>query len=192
MKGENRQNSTTEKPVKKAAVRSGKECAYLAVFVSLLIASQLALSFVPGVEIVTVSFVAYSLVMGARRSMVAATAFSLLRGLVFGFFPTVLLLYLIYFNLLALCFGLIGRKWQVGVKTLPFFIAIACFCTVCFTMIDNVLTPLWYAYSAEATRAYFLASLPFVLPQVVCVATSVAFLLLPLNKAFSLLKKQLF
>ena len=144
------------------------------------------------VEIVTVLFVAYSLAMGARRSMVAATAFSLLRGFVFGFFPTVLLLYLIYFNLLALCFGLIGRKWQVGVKTLPFLIAIACFCTVFFTMIDNLITPLWYAYSAEAARAYFLASLPFMIPQVICTALSVFFLLLPLNKAFSLVKKQLF
>ena len=178
--------------MKKAAVRSGKECAYLAVFVTLLIASQLALSFVPGVEIVTVSFVAYSIAMGARRGMVVATAFSILRGFVFGFFPTVLLLYLIYFNLLALCFGLIGRKWQVGVKTLPFLVLIACFCTVCFTLIDCVLTPLWYAYSAEAARAYFLASLPFVLPQVVCVALSVSLLLLPLNKALLLVKRQLF
>ncbi len=192
MNEENGRNSEAKKHVKKAAVRSAKECAYLAVFVSLLIASQLALSFVPGVEIVTVSFVAYSLAMGARRSMIAATAFSLLRGLVFGFFPTVLLLYLIYFNLLALCFGLIGRKWQVGVKTLPFLIAIACLCTVCFTLIDCVLTPLWYAYSAEAANAYFFASLPFVLPQVICTAVSVAFLLIPLNKAFLLVKKQLF
>ncbi len=191
MNGENCQNPTIKKRVKKGA-RSARECAYLAAFVALLIAAQLALSFVPGVEIVTVLFVAYSLVMGVRRSMLAATAFSILRGFVFGFFPTVLLLYLIYFNLLALCFGLIGRKWQVGIKTLPFLIAVACFCTVCFTMLDNLLTPLWYAYSAQAANAYFLASLPFLLPQVVCVAVSVAFLLLPLNKAFLLIKKQLF
>ena len=191
MNGENRQNPTIKKRVKKGA-RSARECAYLAAFVALLIAAQLALSFVPGVEIVTVLFVAYSLVMGVRRSMLAATAFSILRGFVFGFFPTVLLLYLIYFNLLALCFGLIGRKWKVGIKTLPFLIAVACFCTVCFTMLDNLLTPLWYAYSAQAANAYFLASLPFLLPQVVCVAVSVAFLLLPLNKAFLLIKKQLF
>ena len=192
MNEEKLQNGTTEKPVKKAAVRSAKECAYLAVFVSLLIASQIALSFIPGVEIITVSFVAYSLAMGTRRSMLAATAFSLLRGFVFGFFPSVLLLYLIYFNLLALCFGLIGWKWQVGVKTLPLLALIACLCTVCFTLIDCVLTPLWYAYSAEAANAYFLASLPFVLSQVICTAISVSLLLLPLNKAFSLVKKQLF
>ena len=192
MNGENSPNLTTEKRVKKAGVRSAKECAYLAVFVALVIAAQLAFSFVPGVEIVTVSFVAYSLVMGARRAMVAATAFSLLRGFVFGFFPTVLVLYLVYFNLLALCFGLLGIKWRAGLKTLPWLVLIACVCTVCFTLIDCVLTPFWYGYSAKAAKAYFLASLPFMIPQVICTAVSVSLLLLPLTKAFSLVKKHLF
>ncbi len=192
MNEENRQNSTTEKRVKKAAARSAKECAYLAAFVALVIAEQIVFSFVPGVEIVTVSFVAYAFVMGARRGMVAATAFSLLRGLVFGFFPTVLVLYLVYFNLLALCFGLLGLKWRVSWKTLPWLVLIACVCSAGFTMIDNVLTPLWYGYSAQATKAYFLASLPFMLSQMICTAVSVAFLLIPLAKVFSLMKKQLF
>lgn len=192
MKDENRENSTKETCGKKAAVRSAKECAYLAVFVALVIAAQIVFSFLPGVEIVTVSFVAYSLVMGVRRGIVAATAFSLLRQLVFGFFPSVLVLYLIYFNLLAFCFGLIGLKWRAGVKTLPWLILIACVCTVFFTLIDNVLTPIWYAYSANAARAYFFASLPFMLSQVVCTALSVALLLVPLAKVFSLSKKQLF
>ena len=191
MKDENRQNTAMEKPVKKAAVRSAKECAYLATFVALLIVSQFMLSFFPGVEIVTVLFVAYSLVMGWRRGVVAATAFALLRQLVFGFFFSVLLLYLLYFNLLALCFGLLGQAWRVGVKTLPWLVMIACVCTVAFTMIDNLITPLWYGYSATATKAYFLASLPFVLPQVVCSAVSVALLAVPLCKAFSFVKRSL-
>ena len=185
------QNRATEKRDKKG-VRSAKECAYIAVFVALLIAVQLVFSIVPGVEIVTVLFVAFSVVMGERRGMIAATAFSLLRQFVFGFFPSVLLLYLIYFNLLTLCFGLLGRKWKVGGKTLPFFVGIAYVCTVCFTLIDDVITPLWYAYTFEAAKAYFFASLPFVLPQVVCTALSVSLLLFPLNKAFFLVKKQLF
>lgn len=192
MKDENNQNPTTGKRVKKVAVRSAKECAYLAVFVALVIAGQIVFSFVPGVEIVTVSFVAYSFVMGVGRGTVAATAFSLLRGLVFGFFPTVLILYLVYFNLLALCFGFLGLKWRASVKTLPWLVLIACVCSVGFTMIDNVLTPLWYGYSAKATRAYVLASLPFMISQVICTAVSIAFLLIPLTKAFSLIKKQLF
>ena len=87
---------------------SAKELAYISVFVALLIAVQLILSFIPGVELVTVLFVAYSFSMGVRRGMLAATTFSLLRQLDFGFFPTVLVLYLIYFNLLCLLFGLLG------------------------------------------------------------------------------------
>ena len=191
MNEKNRQNKTTGKRVKKAAARSGKECVYLAAFVALVIAAQIVFSFLPGVEIVTVSFVAYSLVMGVRRGMIAATAFSLLRGLVFGFFPTVLVLYLIYFNFLSICFGLVGCKWRAGVKTLPWIVLIACVSTVCFTLIDNVLTPLWHSYSAKAARAYFLASLPFMIPQIVCTAVSVTLLLLPLTKVFALMKKQL-
>ena len=191
MKGENEQNSTT-KMRKRKGVRSAKECAYLAAFVALLIASQFVLSIVPGVEIVTVLFVAFSLVMGARRGMIAATAFSLLRQFVFGFFSTVLLLYLIYFNLLALCFGLLGGKWKLSGKTLPLFVALACVCTLCFTLLDNVITTLWYAYSVEAAKAYFFASLPIALLQVVCTAISVSLLLLPLCKTLFFAKKQLF
>ncbi|MBQ7368316.1 MAG: hypothetical protein IJW60_01240 [Clostridia bacterium] len=192
MNDENRQNPTTEKTAKKAAVRSAKECAYLAAFVALVIAVQFVLSFVPGVELVTVLFVTYSLTMGARRGMTAATAFSLLRQLVFGFFPTVLVLYLLYFNLLALSFGLLGLKLPVKAKTLPLLTALACLGTVCFTLIDNVLTPLWYGYSASAAWAYFVAAFPFMIPQVICTAVSVATLALPLVKAFYVIKKQLF
>ena len=191
MKGENGQNLMV-KMQKRKGVRSAKECAYLSAFVALLVAMQLVLSIVPGVELVTVLFVAFSLVMGAKRAMFAATAFSLLRQFVFGFFPAVLLLYLIYFNLLGLCFGLLGRKWGLSGKTLPLFVVIACVCTMCFTLLDNVITPLWYAYTFEAAKAYFFASLPFLIPQVTCTAISVSLLLFPLGKAFLLVKKQLF
>ena len=68
----------------------GKDCAYIAVFVALTIAAQLCLSFLPGVEVVTVLFITFSFVFGCRRGVAAATVFSLLRQLIFGFFPTVL------------------------------------------------------------------------------------------------------
>ena len=57
-------------------LRAAKECAYLAVFVALLIAAQFVFSFLPGVEIVTVLFVGYAFVFGVKRGMLAATAFS--------------------------------------------------------------------------------------------------------------------
>ena len=71
MNGKNGQNST-----KKNTRAVGKDCAYIAVFVALTIAAQLCLSFLPGVEVVTVLFVAFSFVFGCRKGIAAATAFA--------------------------------------------------------------------------------------------------------------------
>ena len=174
---------------KKHNLSTAKECALISVFVSLVISAQIILSAVPGVEIVTVLFVVYSYVCGAKRGMISATAFSLLRQIIFGFFPTVLVLYLIYYNMLTLIFGLIGKRIKYSIKWLPIIVMIACFCTVFFTMIDNVLTPIWYGYSKKATKLYFIASLPFVASQVICTAVSVSCLFIPLYKAFKTVYK---
>ena len=178
-----------QEKVKGLLVQSAKECAYLATFVALTITVQTLLSFLAGIELVTVLFVSYSFARGAKRGMLAATAFSLLRNFIFGLYPTVLLLYLVYYNFLALLFGFLGRKVQKPLKTLPWITVVACLCTVLFTMLDNLITPLWYHYSAQAARLYFYASLPFMFPQVVCTAISVFCLFLPLHKVFSMLKK---
>jgi len=167
----------------------GKECAYIAVFVALTIAAQLCLSVVPGVEIVTVLFVAFSFAFGVRRGMIAGTAFSLLRQLVFGFLPVVLILYLLYFNALTALFGFLGKKWQTVRKRLLWIVLIACVCTVCFTLLDNLLTVLWYAYAPRAAKIYFYASLSVMLPQVVCTAVTVTVLFTPLCKIFQRLEK---
>lgn len=179
MNGKNGQNSTRRK------VRAiGKDCAYLAVFVSLTIAAQLCLAAVPGVEVVTVLFVAFAFAFGCRMGMIAATAFSLLRQFVFGFYPTVLVLYLIYYNLLALLFGFLGRHIALTPKRVPILTVIACVCTVCFTMLDNILTPLWLGYSGRVLKMYFWASFSFMIPQVICTAVSVGVLFYPLTKIF--------
>ncbi len=170
--------------------RSAKESAYIAVFVALVIAVQFALSAVPGVELVTVLFVAYAFAQGVRRGMIAATAFTFLRQLIFGFYPIVFVLYIIYFNLLTLCFGFLGHKIKNVLKFLPLLVIIACICTVCFTMIDNVLTPLWLGFDKRSTLLYFKASLPFMIPQVICTAISVTALFFPLYKAFGLIGKK--
>lgn len=162
----------------------GKTCAYIGVFVALTIAAQLCLSFLPGVEVVTVLFVTFSFVFGWKNGMAAATAFSLLRQLVFGFFPTVLVLYLIYYNLLALAFGVLGRKVKLHPKNLIWLTAVACVCTVGFTLLDNIITPLWYGYSGRVLRLYFMASFSVMIPQVVCTAVSVGVLFLPLTSLF--------
>lgn len=168
---------------------NAKDCAFIAVFVALVIAAQLVLSVVPGVELVTVMFVAFSFAFGVKRGVIAATAFAFLRQIVFGVFPTVLVLYLIYFNLLACVFGTLGWKVKPTVKNLVWLTTVACLCTVGFTMIDNILTPLWYGYTPRAAEAYFFASFSFMIPHLVCTAASVGVLFLPLERIFKWIKR---
>lgn len=179
----------TQKTTKKSIIkRTSKDCAYIAVFVALLIAAQLCFAFIPGVEIVTVLFITYSFTFGVKRGVLAAVAFSLVRQLVFGFFPKVLVLYLLYYPVLGLLFGWLGRKVKSPVRALWWLTLTACACSVFFTMIDNIITPLWDAYTKEAARAYFFASLPVMLSQGICTAATVAFLFLPLERVFRLVK----
>lgn len=180
-----------EKNRAKFAIKStARELAQLAVFVALVIAAQFALSFIPGVEIVTLLFVSYAFAFGIRRGMLAATAFSLLRQLLFGFFPTVLILYLIYYNALTAFFGLLGKKWDKPLKNLWWLTLVACLFTTCFTMLDNIITPLWYGYTQKAARAHFIASLPVMFPQILCTAVTVGGLFFPLYKVFELIKRK--
>ena len=178
------------KDFKKGILTSAKEIARIAVFVALAIAAQYLLSAVPSVEVITLLFSAFAFVYGAARGAIAGVAFSLLRQFLFGFFPTVLVLYLVYYPLLSLCFGLLGR-WtkKTDWKTALIASALACVCTVAFTMIDNLITPLFSGYSERARGLYFAASLPFMGRQLICVAISVGGLFFPLTKAFFLLKK---
>ena len=171
--------------------RSAKECAYLAVFVALVIAAQVVFSAIPGVELVTVLIVAYAFVYGAYRGMTAATAFALVRQLVFGFYPTVLVLYLIYYNLLAFAFGLLGRTKKPPQRILLWIVLLACVGTICFSLIDNILTPVWYGYSKKATQLYFTASLPFMIPQTINCAITVSLLFMPLHRVFFVTKRTL-
>lgn len=180
-----------EKPKPKLTIKTtAREVARLAVFVALVIAAQLALAFVVGVEVVTLLFVTYAFTFGVRRGTLAATAFSLLRQLLFGFYPNVLLLYLTYYNGLTLCFGFLGGKVKNPLKNLWWLTLTACLCTVCFTLLDDVITPLWYGYTAKAARAYRIASLNAMLPQVVCTGVTVGILFIPLYKAFCLIKRK--
>jgi hypothetical protein len=179
------------KNIAKTTIKNtAKELAQLAVFVALVIAAQFALSFIPGVEVVTLLFVSYAFVFGVRRGMLAATAFSLLRQLLFGFFPNILVLYLLYYNALTALFGFLGKRVGKPLKNLWWIILLACLCTACFTMLDNILTPLWFRYTQKAARAHFIASLPVMFPQIVCTAVTVGGLFFPLYKAFQLIKRK--
>jgi hypothetical protein len=178
---EGQKNTQREK-----VLSASKRCAYIAVFVALVIAAQLCLAAIPGVEVVTLLFVSFAFAFGVKEGVVAATAFSLLRLLIFGFYPNVLLLYLIYYNSLAALFGFLGGRVKNPIRALWWIVLVACLCTALFSMLDNLITILWYQYAPKAARAYFFASLSVLLPQVICTAVTVAFLFLPLQKVFAL------
>lgn len=172
--------------------KSAKEIAYLALFSALVIGGQYALSAIPGVEIVTVLFVSYSFCMGKSRGMCAATTFSLLRQIVFGIFPTVLILYLVYFNFLAFLFGWLGNvSRKTGRTRLWLVTLLACLCTAFFTLLDWGISSIWFGYTWKAAKAYLLGSVSFALPQILCSLLTVGYLFLPLCKVFQTARKNL-
>ncbi len=179
------------KKQKGRGVSLAKECAYAATFTALLIAAQLCLAAIPSVEVVTPLFLSYAFAFGGRRGAVVGVAFSLLRQLVFGFFPSVLVLYLLYYPLTAALFGWLGGKVRKPLPALWWLTGIACFCTFGFSLLDSVITPLWYRFTAQASWAYFLASLPIAGTQVVCTAATVALSFLPLTRALAIARKGL-
>ena len=171
-------------------MRAAKEIAPNGVFTALLIGGQIVLSGISGVEIVTVLLLSFSYYFGIRRGLFVANAFSLLRCLIFGFFPNVIILYLVYYNLFVLAFGLLGIRFKKELNLVIHIILViaACIMTIIFTGLDDIITPLYYRFSIDAMRAYALASLTAVIPQVICTIVTVSFLLPILNRVFGNIK----
>lgn len=224
---------------------NARKVALCAVFVALLIAVQYVMSFVPGVELVTVLLLCFCYVSGPYAGMVTATSFSLLRCLIYGFYPNVIILYLVYYNLFAALFGFLSRRsappwisifllilisvfsayfaaaglpvsivyrrrvsvmlWIVfavatvvlGIysvlliknksekgRELASVTTFAVICTICFTLLDDIITPLFYGYSREATSAYFIASLYVMIANIICTLITVLLLFHPLVAVF--------
>lgn len=189
-----RERAVEEKPVpeknvsaqkKQSALRGVGYVAVAAVFTALLLGAQYALWFVKGVEVVTVLLLVFSYRFGVKCGVLSAVAFSLLRCLLFGFFPNVVLLYLIYYPLFAACFGILGNvlRRRVDLKTQLLVTALAVLFTALFTLLDDALTPLFYGYTKEAALAYFLASLPTMAMQCACALLTVFLLFRPLMAA---------
>ena len=186
-----RERAGEEKPVpeknvsaqkKQSALRGVGYVAVVAVFTALLLAAQYALWFAKGVEAVTVLLLVFSYRFGVRCGVLSAVAFSLLRCLLFGFFPNVVLLYLIYYPLFAACFGGVGNalRRRADLKTQLLLTALAVLFTALFTLLDDAVTPLFYGYTKEAALAYFLASLPTMAMQCACALLTVFLLFRPL------------
>ena len=156
----------------------------VAMCVALLIAGQLALSSVSGIEVVTVMLLCFCYCYGVRHGIAIATTFSLLRCFVFGFQINVIVLYLVYYNLFAIFFGWLGARFT-GKNTLlktVIVVASAVVFTALFTLLDDVITPAIYGFNENATRVYFYQSLTAVIPQTICAAVTVSLLFHPLTK----------
>ena len=156
----------------------------VAVCVAMLIGAQLALSGISGVEIVTVMLLCLCFSYGIRTGMAIATTFSLLRCLIFGFQVNVIVLYLIYYNVFALFFGWLGARFagKISFAKQLVVVAAAVVFTACFTLLDDVITPLIYGFNANVTKVYFVQSLSALIPQTICAAISVSVLFVPLTK----------
>lgn len=247
--------------LKRKKLNSARYITYIALCTALLIGGQYALSFVSGIEIVTVSLLCFSSYFGVSCGVLCAVCFSLLRNVIWGIYPPVLVLYLIYYPLFALCFGLLGKVknssfneakiwlfiavnallaalsaagfclaafnvikisalYANTVKVLLYIISSLCavmliafnvifilakkniFCggkilklflftatatafTVCFTLLDDIISPLMLGLSKSASLTYFYASFIAMLPQAVCTVATVTVLYYPITAALT-------
>ena len=161
-----------------------KSIVRVAICVAMLIGVQMALSAISGVELVTVMMLCLCFSYGVRTGMTIATVFSLLRCFVFGFQVNVIVLYLIYYNLFALFYGWLGMRFTGKISFLQRItvVASAMVLTVCFTLLDDVLTPLMYGFHENAAKVYFLQSLYALIPQTLCAMVTVSVLFTPLTR----------
>ena len=156
----------------------------VAMSVALLIAVQMALTAISGIELVTVILLCLSFCYGIRTGMTIATAFSLLRCLYFGVSINIIVMYLIYYNLFALFFGWLGKRFAGNMTLLRHGIieVAAVIFTALFTVLDNTITVLMFGFQGNAAKVYFLQSLTAMIPQIICAAVTVSLLFIPLTK----------
>lgn len=240
---------------------TAKNLAYIAVMTALLIGGQFALSFVAGVEVVTVLLLCFSAYFGVITGVATAVCFCTLRCLIWGFMPNVVLLYFIYYPLFAALFGLLGkikderfddakvslliivnvillvisaaalscalfdiikisRLYKATIKAFLYaiaglggallvafnvfyalvkrkvlksgkplkiflFTAVAAVCTICFTLLDDVISPLIVGMDRLTALTYFYGSFLAMLPQTVCTVATVSTLYFPLTFALT-------
>jgi hypothetical protein len=171
-------------------MKKTKDIVRVAMCVAMLIGGQLALSSISGIEIVTVMLLCFSYSYGIKNGIAIATTFSLLRCFIFGFYVNVIVLYLVYYNLFAIFFGLLGKRFSDKTSLLRTIIVVASAMvfTMCFTLLDDILTPLMFGFSAGAAKAYFFASLYAIIPHTICTMVTVSVFFNPLTRVISKIK----
>ena len=171
-------------------MKSAKLIILPGVYTALLICTQLVLSSVSGIELVTILLLCFCYRYGVKQGLLVANAFSLLRCLVFGFNVNVVVLYLIYYNIFSITFGLLGKVFKGGysIKIHAWIVVFSVLLTFGFTMLDNVVTPLTFGFTWKATKAYFFASFYTLVPHLVCAFLTTLLLFAPLIKVMKPLK----
>ena len=156
----------------------------VAMYTALLIAGQVALSGVAGVEIVTVMLLCFCYHYGIRQGIAVATTFSFLRCFLVGFEPDIIALYLIYYNLFALFFGWLGARFAGKTTLWKIVIVVVCAVvfTALFTVIDDTIKILIYKMRGNAARIYVIQSLPVMATQMTCTVATVSLCFVPLNQ----------
>ena len=122
--------------------------------------------------------------------LLVANAFSILRCFIFGFFLNVIILYLVYYNIFVIVFGLLGRRFKrkLSLYSHAIVIAVAVLMTAFFTLLDNAIATVYYSFTWEAAKRYYILSLTAVIPQVICTLVTVTLLLPVLLKIYSATK----
>ena len=77
----------------------------------------------------------------------------------------------------------LGGKARIG-REAAVLASLAAFCTVCFTLLSDVITPLFYGWSMDVAIGYFYTGFFAMVPQTLCAAVSVTLLFYPLERAF--------
>ena len=94
------------------------------------------------------------------------------------------MLYLVYYNLFAIFFGWLGKRFSGGTSLLKTVVVVvsAVVFTVCFTLLDDVITPLIGGFHPNAAKVYFLQSFTAMVPQSICTLVTVSLCFPPLTK----------
>ena len=169
-----------------------KKIAICGAFCALLIAIQYVFNAVKGIELVTLFFYAFCFSFGWTYGVLVAVAYTFLRCFIYGFFPAVIILYLIYYPLFAVVAHFAGKLLsnRSPIKQVVFS-SLICLCmTLIFTLLDDIVTPLFFSFDKKAFIAYFYQSIPTCLIQCACTVMTISFAFYPLKKAFTYLRKR--
>lgn len=70
-----------------------------------------------------------------------------------------------------------------------FIVTAAAMCTICFTLLDDVISPLMLGMTFEGALVYFYASFTAMLPQTLCTIVTVGLMFYPLTAIFGRIKR---